>query len=363
VCWNFKTFQNTCFAQCEGYKKGDRIEADECPPLPPVAAGDCSKCSTTFKSPVCFKGKTYDNSCFAQCDGFKAGESTMASGTCSAASVDAVAAAAARPVAAKPDNCRCPVTYAPVCWNRMTYTNLCYAQCAGARPSELSVVRQGRCDNNPFISTGVPVSAERCFCDSMYDPVCWNGKTYANFCFTRCDGAKATDVNRTARGFCPSESADPPMVPWVFGTTGGCDCPSTVAPVCFKGKSHRNSCLALCKTKGAVVTSMTAGPCTAVRTGRCKCFMYLDPVCYKGKSYTNACLAACDGAANFEIKSGECPSAPWSLSSVGEDTDQCGRILNPVCFRGKSFDNRCGAFLYGALDGDYTMAPEPPKKC
>ena len=98
---------------------------------------------------------------------------------------------------------------------------------------------------------------------------------------------------------------------------------------------------------------MTAGPCTAVRTGRCNCYLYLDPVCYKGKSYTNACTAACDGAEAADISQGECPSAPWSLKSVGEDTTECGLLLAPKCYKGKSFDNRCSAFLYGMMEGDY----------
>jgi hypothetical protein len=86
VCWRGLPYPNHCYAQCtSGAAPFDVLSMVLLPPgescaevaspqnirqLSPVIHGDCSKCSREFRKPVCWRGKTYVNICFAQCDGF-----------------------------------------------------------------------------------------------------------------------------------------------------------------------------------------------------------------------------------------------------------------------------------------------------
>jgi hypothetical protein len=64
-----RTFQNSCFASCNGIAVASVGQCPVAPVSNPVAYNACSKCPTTF-SPVCgVDGRTFQNSCFAACNG------------------------------------------------------------------------------------------------------------------------------------------------------------------------------------------------------------------------------------------------------------------------------------------------------
>jgi hypothetical protein len=65
-----RTFQNSCFAACNGIAVASVGQCPVAPVSNPVTQYNaCSKCPATF-SPVCgVDGRTFQNSCFAACNG------------------------------------------------------------------------------------------------------------------------------------------------------------------------------------------------------------------------------------------------------------------------------------------------------
>lgn len=88
--------------------------------------------------------------------------------------------------------CACPEHYDPVCGeNNKTYSNDCFARCAG-----VEVLHRGQCRReeepvNPRRTT------EGCVCTEVYEPVCGTDhKTYSNACRARCRGVEVLSRGR-----------------------------------------------------------------------------------------------------------------------------------------------------------------------
>ncbi|TNE49465.1 MAG: hypothetical protein EP343_11470 [Deltaproteobacteria bacterium] len=158
--------------------------------------------------PVCgANGKTYSNSCKANCEKI----SVKCKGKCPC----------------KPKACICPKNYAPVCGaNGKTYGNACGARCAKVR-----VKCKGRCP-----------CKKPCICPRNYAPVCGvNGKTYSNSC-----GARCAKVRVKCKGKCPCKKPCPqyklaapkPGCKYIWLTRNGCKEPKLICkqrrPYCTK---------------------------------------------------------------------------------------------------------------------------------
>merc|ERR1719295_1828527 len=123
----------------------------KCPSPCPKKCG----CPKIYK-PVCgADGKSYDNSCLAECDGVK----TKCSGKCPCK---------------KP--CLCTQEYEPVCGvDGKTYGNSCTSECAGVEKK-----CSGKCP-----------CKKPCKCPKLNKPVCGvDGKSYSNSCLSKCAGVK-----------------------------------------------------------------------------------------------------------------------------------------------------------------------------
>ena len=66
----------------------------------------------------------------------------------------------------------------------------------------------------------------QCVCTQEYEPVCCNGKDFANPCQAECDGIKEPAEDQ---GICKS-----------------CPCPYDNNPSCCNGKDYQNECHAEC---------------------------------------------------------------------------------------------------------------------
>ena len=82
--------------------------------------------------------------------------------------------------------CACRKILAPICCGGRQYSNPCLAECAGVdRPA----AQQDGCAMGECARAQEAVKV--CACQTVYSPVCCNGKTYTNACNAECDGVKA----------------------------------------------------------------------------------------------------------------------------------------------------------------------------
>ena len=140
---------------CDSQNKECRFIITENSVLSAHFEEDICVCPAVYE-PVCgVDGETYSNECYAEC----AGVEVDYEGECR-----------------EEEDCVCPTVYEPVCgMDGETYSNECYAECAG-----VEVDYEGECGEE-----------EDCVCPAVYDPVCGvDGETYSNECYAECAGVE-----------------------------------------------------------------------------------------------------------------------------------------------------------------------------
>jgi hypothetical protein len=164
-----------------------------------------------------------------------------------------------------------------------------------------------------------------------------------------------------------STSVTPPVTQPALPT---CGCTREYRPVCYKGKTYSNPCLAKCE--GATTATTTMGECRTkpVRpTCESKCSKQATPVCDRqGKQYSNACMARCAKVAPGQMR--PCPAPkknpPVLPAPVRKPpTLQCIEIYRPVCWKGVTYGNMChavsaGATALQAVPGECSSKKVPP---
>jgi hypothetical protein len=328
VCFNGKTYSNRCLAKCDGAKEGD-IAAGSCntpvtvstvttavpaiiilptgqavqttlpaitttptpAPVPGPAPGDCV-CTLEYK-PVCHKDKQYSNRCIARCDG--AADSEITNGPCTApGATPAIMQQVVVPATPTPP-CVCSKELVPVCYKGNTYSNACLARCAGALPAD---IKGGACapvqEVGPATTLPAPVPKPPCKCTRELNPVCSRGVTYDNPCLAICNGA--TDASTTPGPCATNVTTLPATLP--------------AKPAVLPAKPEGNGTV---PQQPAVLPTKPEGNATAPL---CRCTLELIEVCYNGKTFANACLAKCEGATDADIKQGACASPATTLPAT-----------------------------------------------
>lgn len=278
------------------------------------------------------------------------------------------------------NDCFCPPFEAEVCvltpsGDTLTYTNHCYAECAGYGPDtwvDCEVDSGCDCPEDVYdpVCVTLPIGtviefvnaceAEcagfqagdyqpcdgECVCPEFYDPVCVtldNGDvlTFDNFCFAQC------------AGYGPEQ--------WMLcDDIGGCDCPDVYDPVCvmiddtpFGIISFPNACEAEC-------LGYTAEDFVDCNEGGCECTEEYDPVCVEIEGgvivpFPNACYAECAGYEADDLV--DC-----------EDNCICLGEWDPVCVEVEEgivipFANACEAECEGYTAEDFVECEQGGCEC
>lgn len=142
----------------------------------------------------------------------------------------------------------CSSTYAPVCYDGTTYTNMCEAYCAGAL--EHGTATEGICPKPPPPPPPLPEACGYCFGDM---PVCGGGVNYANPCMAYCQ-----NVMEINSGYCEEDQSTVSTLPVPGSSCYYCGIDGPV--VCgADGNQYDNKCHAHC----AGVHDYYRGPCLA----------------------------------------------------------------------------------------------------
>jgi len=209
--------------------------------------------------------------------------------------------------------CECPPISAPVCQNgQKVYPNACLAQCYTTQIFPL-------CNPNNL----------DCGCSNTGPQVCYQGKTWKNYCQAVCEGE--------ARASTYECNPSPPSPPSCFCF----DSPDDVV-VCKGNRYWTNDCHARCDG----VSDASADQCN-FPPQHCSCG-YDGPVVCKG-SLRFANLCAAKEAGHPDATSAQCK------------TCSCSSTSSPVCFGKLKFKNKCQAECNGVY-GTYkcpAIVPNP----
>ena len=165
------------------------------------ASQDC-KCSSIF-DPYCCDDKDFDNSCYAECNGFVDIDRDCTPGKCGS-------------------DCKCNLEYYPICCDDKNYYNQCNAECEG-----WDVLRDEQCQ--------VGTCEQRdpdCQCTLEYEAICCNGEDYLNPCHAECNGIKSPAIEQEECTMGKCEDL--------------CHCSHHFNPICCDGKDFSNECVAKC---------------------------------------------------------------------------------------------------------------------
>ncbi len=242
--------------------------------------------------------------------------------------------------------CNCDLDLAPVCGdNGQSYTNACFAECAGVSWTE------GECEGN-------------CVCPDVYLPVCGSdGITYGNECEAACAGVFATP-GECNQGEC--DLSDPINLPWIQEIIAAQECCYTneiilyqdgagevyflvtpgfsdgfICPIDLEDALYDCNGNWVCSGSGgelitncAVEYSLGSMESTLIWTCEpdpepCDCPDVYEPVCADGITYGNACEAECAGV---DFTNGECqPTGNCENAVAGQvvsiDLIMCGLLI------------------------------------
>jgi len=256
----------------------------------------------------------------------------------------------------------CPAIYQPVCGaNGKTYGNSCEANCANVKVTHGGFcLKKRNVLYTPIIRYIPPPQSTllekkqntlSCMCPKNYRPVCGaDGKTYGNECLAKCDNVKVSH-----NGFCFRKrnvlsKKQNTLMSLMRPIRGACMCPMFYSPVCgANGRIYGNYCQARCA--GIEVVDDSECPNTLSkkqntlmsvmrpRRHRCMCPMMYKPVCAEnGVTYGNLCEASCNNV--LIAHQGKCQTN----KRVPHKTCFCPLIWEPVCgANGKTYGNACQA--------------------
>lgn len=238
--------------------------------------------------------------------------------------------------------CGCTKGGTPVCGvDGKTYENSCVANCQQVRAGcEGSCpCSTQNCSSNEDCPKGFQCSnrvCKPCSCTSSLKACGKDGKTYTNACTARCQRVEVA-CNQAcpcqATNTCTTDNSCKPGTTCQSGQCKACSCTTVPSPVCgTDGKTYTNSCVASCQRVG--VSCKGSCPCatnptcqsdtdckagTSCQNGQCKactCSPTSSPVCGSdGTTYTNSCKASCQRVGVSCKGSCPCPTANEDPSS------------------------------------------------
>eukprot|EP00878_Enallax_costatus_P002974 GHUV01003170.1.p1 GENE.GHUV01003170.1~~GHUV01003170.1.p1 ORF type:complete len:601 (+),score=45.89 GHUV01003170.1:202-2004(+) len=417
------TYTNACKASCAGvdvdyegecydYEENNKPPAKPSPKPPTVAPKPTATVSRVagcvcpaVYTPVCgSNGKTYSNSCEAQCAGIQ----VVAKAACEEA--DSVGTTV-QPTAAGQDvkGCACPTALKPICTTTgITRGNECVAACKGEKIAYTGACRAGTVASAPAPALSQnpalrPPRKPGCVCTALYDPVCGvDGNTYSNRCEAGCynmgvgspgecgkvnvlsvpaqdsnacvvkcptEGKQACGVNgQTYINTCITDCLGV-RVAYPGACKPRCDaCPTDWNPYCVSTsgwgpRTFANCCYAKCNSVKILSQVLHVGECKPQCNQKCDATLE-KPLCCGGKTYKNGCFATCMGQDTEVCSPGRCSSVANVDQGTGCLLGPCSVKCNgytysePVCGSdGKTYPDKC------TLLCDQQVAIVAPGKC